>query len=286
MNNKSNEPTTESRDLRTQSKGGARGTSGLRVEKNPKATGASGSSLKSQGETMTRTTGNNMVIHFIVTYIVSMKLRSILFFTETINETITYFTCTLSIFKTIKTEIGLCSIGPDTTLLIVYVPTIFYPKVVKRLLTTNVPKLKSRNCFLLHSTEPKCCQSLHTKPVMESKTTCTSLVYLYTIRTNSIIKLYKCSIMLVTKLFYIINYVGLSENIVFCKTCINPKLEVDETMFPRLAEQNGLIMIGPNALEIVGGGIEKAIEELEKKKTEPAEEMETAGDDSVLNYSA
>ena len=34
-------------------------------------------------------------------------------------------------------------------------------------------------------------------------------------------------------------------------------LEVDETMFPRLAEQNGLIMIGPNALEIVGGGREK-----------------------------
>ena len=53
----------------------------------------------------------------------------------------------------------------------------------------------------------------------------------------------------------------------------------------RLAEQNGFIMIGPNALEIKGGGIEKAIEQHEKKKTEQEEDMETAGEE-VLNYSA
>ena len=62
-------------------------------------------------------------------------------------------------------------------------------------------------------------------------------------------------------------------------------IEVEENMVPRLAEQNGFIMIGPNALEIKGGGIEKAIEQHEKKKTEQEEDMETAGED-VLNYSA
>ncbi len=87
MNKESNVNTTETRELRNQSRGGARGTSELRVGNNPKATGASGSSLKSQGEATTRTTGNNKVIKFIVTFIISMKLRSILLFTEIIIET-------------------------------------------------------------------------------------------------------------------------------------------------------------------------------------------------------
>ena len=63
-------------------------------------------------------------------------------------------------------------------------------------------------------------------------------------------------------------------------------LEVEENMVSRLAAKNGLIMIGPNALEIVGGGIEKAIEEYEKKQTEQTEEMELVEGDDTLNYSA
>ncbi len=113
-------------------------------------------------------------------------------------------------FKTIKIEIGLCSIRPDITLLIIYVPTISYPKIVKRLLAINVPKLKT-NCFLSYPTEPKCCNTLCTKAIMERKTTCTSIVYLYTTRIMFNIKLYRN----VFKLFYIIKCVGLYENIFF-----------------------------------------------------------------------
>ena len=56
-------------------------------------------------------------------------------------------------------------------------------------------------------------------------------------------------------------------------------------MVERLAKKNGFIMIGPNALEIKGGGIEKAIEKLENEKNEQTE-METEGGDDTLNYSA
>ncbi len=84
MNKQSNDTSTVTRAFRNQSKGGARSTFGLSVGNNPKATGASGSSQNSQGEATTR---KNKVIKFIITFIISIKLRSILFFTETINET-------------------------------------------------------------------------------------------------------------------------------------------------------------------------------------------------------
>ena len=517
MSKQTTNVTTETRDLRNQPKGGASSTSGLRVGINPKATVASGPSLKSQGETKTKTTGTNKVIHFIVTFIISMKLRSILFFTEIINKsmyslkkkynlylsinilnhiliyyyaTFTYPTCTLSIFKTIKIEISLCSIGPDITLLIKYEPNIFvnihlydYPISIKRLLTTNVPSIKQITCFFLYPTRTKCCYPLCIKPVAERSTTHVSSVY--PTRTLSTIKLYLGMQIPEIKQGYVKKYIDLPDRNYFLRKCNKPELnsilfqgakrkgqeteepkarrrraaqqdlgmtyaelskthtmlearasipeipldqtdfehldcsliylhldlkptenfgivkmglsqggvwiackdldtvdfvtihvpklnppentekkhqykiygpnnrpykyfkvrvperfwstpdrfvnlikhfnkkldytylagdfyknahlrvssglvdrpkevekgyffvtlEVEENMVPRLVEQNGLIMIGPNALEIVGGGIEQAIEKYEKEKTVQEEDMETAGDDS-LNYSA
>ncbi len=41
-------------------------------------------------------------------------------------------------------------------------------------------------------------------------------------------------------------------------------LEVEENMVQKLAEKNGVNMIGPNSLDLIGGGIEKVIKENEK----------------------
>ena len=253
---KSMNVTTETRDLRIQPTGGASGTSGLRVGNNPKATGAHGSSLKSQGEAVNMTTGKNKVLYLIVTVIFSMKLRIFLFFKENINEPIyllnkvcnqypsfntldlilmyykqenTYLTSTLSIFKTIKIEIALCSIKPDITLLIKYVPNITvnkhlydYPISIKRLLKTNVPNRKQ--CFLLYPTEPiECCGSLCVKSIIESLTTVVPSVY-HTPRIIIIIILYIRIIILVIKHNYVNQYIGLLENIFFIKKCNKPKL--------------------------------------------------------------
>ena len=241
MSKQTNNVTTETRDLRNQPSGGASGTSGLKVGKNLKATVASGSSLKSQGEAMTTTTGNNKVFYLIVSFCISMELGSILFFTEITKEflennqyhssnilnqilmyyylTITYLTCTLSVFKTIKTEIWLCSIGPDITLLINYGPNIFlydYPIIVKRLLINNVPNQNQSNCFYLYPNETtKCCQTLCSKSITGSLTTYVPSVY--STRTFTITKKYLT--ILVTKQYYVKKYVILLVKIFFLKKC-------------------------------------------------------------------
>ena len=262
MNKSNNKENTETRELRNQPKGGARGTSGLRVGDNPKATGASGPSLKSQGEATTKITGNNKVIYLIVTLIISMKLRNILFFTgnknnslyplnkeynkylnsSTLNhilmyhyyETFTYPTSTLSIFKTIKIEISLCSNRPDRTLLIKYASNILvnihlydYPIVVKRLLTINVPILKQIICFITYHTETKkCCKAPFSKTASRKTTTYVPSVYF---TRNIIIKLYQSEIILVIKQHYVNKYAGLLDNNFFIKKCT--KFESNSTLF-------------------------------------------------------
>ena len=262
MNITKSNVTTETRDLRNQPKGGASGTSGLRVGDNPKATGAHGPSLKSQGETMKKTTGKDKVIYFTVTLIISMKLRSILLFNGNINESMyltykediqypssstlnlilmyyyyvinTHHTRTFSIFKTIKIETWLCFIRPDITLFIKYVPNIIvnlhlydYPISIKRLLISNVPNKKQLTCFFLHSTEPinciYCCGSICAKTATEKLTTYVSSVH-HTLCITTVLRLNISIIILATKHNYVNKYVGVLENIFFYKKSTKPLL--------------------------------------------------------------
>ena len=219
MNKSTNNDSTGTRDPGNQFTGGASGASGLKAGDSLKATVAPGSSLKSQGETRTKVTGNNKVIYFIVTICMSMKLRTILFFIVNTKEplflTITYLTCTLSILKTIRMEISLCSIKPDITLLIIYGPNIYlydYQIIVKRFLIYNVHKQRQCNYFCSYPTRKlKCCQFHCSKSIAENLTTYVPSV-LYT-RTFNIIKMYYNT--LETKQCYAKKHVTLLVNIFF-----------------------------------------------------------------------
>ena len=150
-----------------------------------------------------------------------MKLRTILFFIINTKEplflTITYLTCTLSILKTIRIEISLCSIKPDITLLNKYGPNIYlydYQIIVKRLLTYNVHKQKQFNCFCSYlNGKQKCCQFHCSKLITEKLTTYVPSVL--STRTFNTIKMYFIFNTLVTKQCYANKYVTLSVNIFF-----------------------------------------------------------------------
>ncbi len=108
-----------------------------------------------------------------------MKLRTILFSIVNTKEplflTNTYLTCTLSILKTIRIEIALCSIKPDITLLNIYGPNIYlydYQTIVKRFLINNVHKQKQCNRFCSYPTRKQKCYQFHcSKLIAENLTT-------------------------------------------------------------------------------------------------------------------